>query len=107
MPTAHNGRNMDRDLLKQLLDQAGAERNRDVLAEILRTAFELAGDDADRLNLKITRDALKEMRAAFRMFAPYEGVRKVTVFGSARTHPTDPLYEQARNLAHTLAEAGW
>jgi uncharacterized protein (TIGR00730 family) len=98
---------MDRDLLKQLLDQAGAERNRDVLAEILRTAFELAGDDADRLNLKITRDALKEMRAAFRMFAPYEGVRKVTVFGSARTHPTDPLYEQARNLAHTLAEAGW
>jgi uncharacterized protein (TIGR00730 family) len=98
---------MDRDLLRQLLDQAGAERNRDVLAEILRTAYELAGDDADRLNLKITRDALKEMRAAFRMFAPYEGVRKVTVFGSARTHPTDPLYEQARNLAHTLADAGW
>ena len=98
---------MDRDLLKQLLDQAGAERNRDVLAEILRTAYDLASDDADRLNLKITRDALKEMRAAFRMFAPYEGVRKVTVFGSARTHPTDPLYEQARNLAHTLAEVGW
>jgi len=98
---------MDRDLVKQLLDQAGAERNRDVLAEIIRTAYELAGDDADRLNLKITRDALKEMRAAFRMFAPYEGVRKVTVFGSARTHPSDPLYEQAKDLAHKLAETGW
>jgi hypothetical protein len=98
---------MDRDLLKQLLDQAGAGRNRDVLADIIRTAYDLAGDDADRLNLKITRDALKEMRSAFRMFAPYEGVRKVTVFGSARTHPSDPLYEQARRLAHSLAEAGW
>jgi hypothetical protein len=98
---------MDRDLLKQLLDQAGAERNRDVLADIIRTANELAGDDADRLNLKITRDALKEMRAAFRMFAPYEAVRKVTVFGSARTHPSDPLYEQAKVLANRLAETGW
>jgi len=98
---------MDRDLVKQLLDQAGAERNRDVLAEILRTTYELAGDDADRLNLKITRDALKEMRAAFKMFAAYEDVRKVTVFGSARTLPTDPLYDQARSLAHQLAESGW
>ncbi|MGH9209716.1 MAG: TIGR00730 family Rossman fold protein [Acidimicrobiales bacterium] len=98
---------MDRDLVHQLLDQAGATRNRDVLADILRTAYELAGDDADRLNLKITRDALKEMRAAFRMFAPYEGIRKATVFGSARTHPSDPLYDQARELARRLAEAGW
>jgi uncharacterized protein (TIGR00730 family) len=98
---------MDRELVNQLLDQAGATRNRDVLAEILRNAFELAGDGADRLNLKITRDALKEMRAAFRMFAPYEGVRKVTVFGSARTHPSDPLYDQARLLAQKLAETGW
>jgi uncharacterized protein (TIGR00730 family) len=98
---------MDRDLLNQLLDQAGATRNRDVLAEIIRTANDLAGDGADRLNLKITRDALKEMRTAFRMFAPYEGVRKVTVFGSARTHPSDPLYDQARLLAHRLAASGW
>lgn len=98
---------MDRDLLNQLLDQAGATRNRDVLADILRTAYELAHDDADRLNLKITRDALKEMRAAFRMFAPYEDIRKATVFGSARTHPSDPLYEQARELASKLADTGW
>jgi uncharacterized protein (TIGR00730 family) len=98
---------MDRDLVNQLLDRAGASRNRDVLADIMRNAYELAGDDADRLNLKITRDALKEMRAAFRMFAPYEGVRKVTVFGSARTHPSDPLYDQAHRLAGKLAETGW
>jgi uncharacterized protein (TIGR00730 family) len=98
---------MKRELINQLLDDAGTTRNRDVLADILRTSYQLAGDDADRLNLKITRDALREMRAAFRMFAPYEGVRKATVFGSARTHPSDPLYDQARELARRLAESGW
>jgi len=98
---------MDRDLIKQLLDQAGATRNRDVLADILRNTYELVSQDADRLDLKITRDALKEMSTAFRVFAPYSEVRKVTVFGSARTHPSDPLYDQARELAARLSAAGW
>jgi uncharacterized protein (TIGR00730 family) len=98
---------MDRDLINRLLDEAGAARNRDVLAEILRNTYELASSDVDRLDLKITRDAVKEMTTAFRMFAPYAHVPKVTVFGSARTHPTDPLYDQARELARRLADAGW
>ncbi len=98
---------MDRDLINQLLDQAGATRNRDVLAEVLRNTYELATADVDRLDLKITRDAVKEMTTAFRMFAPYAHVPKVTVFGSARTHRTDPLYAQARELAGRLADAGW
>ncbi len=98
---------MDRDLIQQLLDDAGAVRNRDLLADIFRTAFELSSDGADRLDLKITRDALKEMRAAYKLFAPYGSVRKVTVFGSARTLVTDPLYDHARSLASTLADAGW
>ena len=98
---------MDRELLNRLLDEAGAVENRDVLQDIVRTAVALAGDRADRLDLKITRDALKEMRNAFRMFAPYEGVPKVTIFGSARTRPEDPLYHQARDLAGRLADQGW
>jgi len=98
---------MDRELLRHLLDEAGATRNRDVLADIFRTAYDLAADDADRLDLKITRDAMREMRAAYRLFAPYRDVRKVTVFGSARTLRTDPLYGHARKLAETLADTGW
>ena len=98
---------MDRELVRQLLDDAGASRNRDVLGDILRNAYALATDDADRLDLKITRDAIREMRDAFRLFAPYNEVRKVTVFGSARTLRTDPLYDHARELARRLAEAGW
>lgn len=95
------------ELVQQLLDAAGVSANRDVLRDILRSAAGLAGDEADRLDLKITAAAIKEMRAAFKMFMPLEGTPKATVFGSARTGPDDPLYDQARSLARRLAEVGW
>jgi len=98
---------MAEDLVNQLIAKSGATANKDVLRDIVRSAVGLAGDDADRLNLKITASALREMRAAFAMFAPFEGVPKVTIFGSARTLPEDPLYAQARDLARSLAEDGW
>ncbi|HWW53911.1 MAG TPA: LOG family protein, partial [Acidimicrobiales bacterium] len=91
----------------ELLDAAGATANRDQLFEMMATAVRLAGDDADRLDLKIANAALKEMRNAFRLFAPYQGVRKVTMFGSARTLPDDPLYAQARSFASAVAAQGW
>jgi hypothetical protein len=34
-------------------------------------------------------------------------VRKVTVFGSARTEPADPLYAMAKRFGEKLAEAGY
>ena len=95
------------DKIAELLDEIGVDRDRDQLFEIIATAVRLAGDDADRLDLKITNAALKEMRAAFRTFAPYRHIPKVTMFGSARTHPDDPLYAQARSMAKVLADHGW
>ena len=95
------------DLIQDLLEASGATANRDVLRDILRTAQGLAADGADRLDLKITAAALREMRAAFAMFAPLRSTPKVTIFGSARTADHDPLYEQARALAAELAGAGW
>ncbi len=94
-------------LLVEVLDAAPATADRDQLLEILVTAAGLAGDRAQRLNLKITNAALREMREAFRLFAPFSEVPKVTIFGSARTRPDDPLYVQTRDLARDLAAAGW
>src|SRR5579862_9220010 len=90
-----NDRDLDRRLV-EILDEVGVANNRDQLFEILVTAVRLAGDDADRLDLKITNAALKELRYAFKVFAPYKDIPKVTMFGSARTLPDDPLYAQAR-----------
>ncbi|HET7487339.1 MAG TPA: LOG family protein [Acidimicrobiales bacterium] len=93
--------------INDLLDAAGATTNRDQLFQIVVSAVGLAGDDVERLDLKITNAALRELRGAFRVFAPYRSVRKVTMFGSARTLPDDPLYAQAREAAGLLAGAGW
>ena len=97
---------LDRKLV-DLLDTVGAREDRDQLFEILVTAVLLAKDDVSRLDRKITNTALKEMREAFRVFAPYRHVAKVTMFGSARTLPEDPLYAQARDLAAALAARDW
>jgi uncharacterized protein (TIGR00730 family) len=93
--------------LVELLDAAGASENRDQLFEILATVVHLAQDSPDRLDLKITNAAVKEMREAFKVFAPYRDLPKVTMFGSARTLPDDPLYAQARDVARALADRGW
>jgi len=67
----------------------------------------LIDDRPDLLDLKIASAAITEMRDAFRVFQPYRDVRKVTIFGSARTQADDPLYEQARRVAERLSAAGW
>ncbi len=82
-------------------------RERELVADILAAAARLATDEADPLDLKIAGAALREMRAAFRAFAPYRGQDKVTIFGSARTLPDDPMYAQARAMAAALAHRGW
>ena len=67
-----------------------------------------AGQEADEgADLKLMNSTLKEMRFTSKVFGPYRNTRKVTVFGSARTEPDDPVYEMARLLGKRLAEAGY
>jgi uncharacterized protein (TIGR00730 family) len=82
-------------------------RDIELVSGIITTGLLLAGDSADRLDLKIVNAALKEMRYAFKVFAPYRDERKVSVFGSSRTKPGDPDYEQARLFGKEMAERGW
>ncbi len=90
-----------------LLDAVGVGSNRDQLTAMLTTVLRMAADPTDRLDLKIANAALKEMADGFEVFAPYRHIRKVTMFGSARTLPSDPLYALARDLAALLAANGW
>ncbi len=88
---------------------AGLGVSEDVrLAEALvAEALGLITDQPDTLDLKLATAALAEMRDAYAVFKPYRGERKVSIFGSARTKPDDPLYDLTRRLAHLLAEHGW
>jgi uncharacterized protein (TIGR00730 family) len=92
----------------ELLERIGPDLpNVDLVFELMASALRLARDRADRGDLKIANAALKEMRYAFHVFAPYRGARKVAMFGSARTEPDDPLYAQARAFAAAMAERDW
>ncbi|MCU1354080.1 MAG: Rossman fold protein family, partial [Acidimicrobiales bacterium] len=97
---------LDRQVMDLVTDLAPAA-DADQIFEILAAGVRLGRDGTDRLDLKITNAALREMRAAFRIFAPYKDIPKVTIFGSARTHVSDPLYTQTRNVAAALARDGW
>ncbi len=90
-----------------LVERVSEPGDADLIFELVASALRLARDSADRGDLKIANAALKEMRHAFHVFAPYRAAPKVAIFGSARTQPEDPLYRQTRDLAAAMAELDW
>jgi uncharacterized protein (TIGR00730 family) len=77
------------------------------LRAMVDSLADLAREGTSVGDLKIANAALGEMAEAFRVFRPYRHIRKMTMFGSARTRPDDPVYILARNLAAHLAAADW
>ena len=78
-----------------------------LLRSMLSSIWAMTREGTAPGDLKIADAALAEMTEAFRVFRPFRQVRKLTMFGSARTRPADPVYLLARDLAAHLAEAGW
>jgi len=81
--------------------------NADQFAGILRTLLKLAQDNAERGDLKILNRAMQELRHAYRIFAPYRHIRKVSIFGSTRVKESDPYYHLARSVGQELSQAGF
>ena len=93
--------------IEEWLRSQPSPRNEIFIAEMLRTVLRLTGDETSRGDLKILNRALKELRYAFRIFAPYRSVRKVSIFGSTRVPEDDRYYLLAKNLGRGLAEQGF
>lgn len=93
--------------LIQLLEECCPGEQSPYVLQIAISALKLGREKATPIDLKIANAALKEMRYAFKIFTPYRGVRKVTVFGSARTPRGRPDYRRAVELARRMAAAGW
>lgn len=95
------------EAIAKLLAEFAPSDHTDLLAQMMVTICRLAADGADRGDLKILNTALKELRYAFKVFAPYAHVPKVTIFGSARTSEHHPQYAEARKLAELMQDHGW
>src|SRR5207248_7274994 len=67
----------------------------ELVQQIKDTADKLLRDKANRGDVKLLSTALRELRYAFKVFAPVRDRRKVTIFGSARLGPEHPAYKVA------------
>src|SRR6202140_1878065 len=76
-----------------------------LVQQLKETADKLIRDQANRGDVKLLSTALKELRYAFKVFAPYRQRRKVTVFGSARLSADHPAFAQAVEFSRRMAEA--
>ena len=74
--------------IQALIDYRGGGYNQESVADIIENALKLLTDVEDSGDVRVIQTALRELRYAFKLFAPYAQSRKVTIFGSARTQPT-------------------
>ena len=103
---------LDRRLEELIRDAVDAhedhEHDEDIIAEMLVSGLKLLRDDTDRGDLKLVNAALKELRYAFVVFSKYRQIPKVTIYGSARTPPSDPNYALAAEFAARMTDIhGW
>lgn len=106
-PRYRTGSDVLDDHIADLIDIAGISRDSDLVFEMLVSALRMGREAADRGDLKLVNAALKELRYSFLVFEPYTHVRKLAIFGSARTEVDDPAYTAARDLGAAIAALDW
>jgi hypothetical protein len=106
-PDAGDGVDSALDDLAADLSAGASAAQRRLYRSMLQTVAGLAAEDTEVIDLKVADSALAEMSEAFRVFRPFRRERKVTIFGSARTEPDHPAYQSTRELAASMARAGW
>ncbi len=73
--------------IQELIAFKGGGHNPEAVGDIIDNALKLLTDVQDSGDVRVIQTATRELRYAFKMFAPYAHKRKVTIFGSARTLP--------------------
>lgn len=95
------------EAIDNLMTLADGIQRPEYIREMIIAALKAGQEDDESADLKLMNTTLKEMRFTSKVFGPYRNVRKVTVFGSARTKPHEPIYEMAKLFGQKLAEAGY
>ncbi len=90
--------------VRQLVADWGAEKSPELIEEMIVTALKMARDKMGTGDLKLMNRSLKELRYAAKIFAPYRDVRKVVVFGSARTAATEPEAQLAEEFGRQMVK---
>ena len=95
------------NLISQLVKLSGSAQTNSLLREILTTTVKLGRESHDKGDLKLVNSALKELRYSFKIFSPYRSIKKVIIFGSARSKVESAEYKMAEELSQKLSEKGY
>ena len=93
--------------VKKLVRDWGARKSRALIEEMITTALKIARDEITQADLKLINRSAKEMRSAAKIFAPFKHLRKVVVFGSARSARDTPDYKMATDFACEMVSQGF
>ena len=93
--------------IDQLIDAAGIKEQRQQFKEMISIVLGLDPTPTGLGDLKQFKRVMREIRDANKVFAPYHGTKKISVFGSARTHPSAPTYKAAHKFGQLMQEAGY
>ncbi len=104
--TSNQGASRER-AIEAFLEQYAPGEHPELLADMMVTICRLARDGTGRGELKLLASAFKELRYAFKVFAPFAHTPKVSIFGSSRTPVGHPDYVQADKFARLMCEYGW
>jgi hypothetical protein len=88
--------------IHQLVTDFGAEKSPELVEEMIMTALKMARDGMATADLKLMNRSLKEMRYAAKVFSGYRQLRKVCVFGSARTPEASADFAAAEEFAREM-----
>ena len=95
-------------MLPRLQAASGLTREEAFVREMLETCLKLLRDGTSLGDLKLLNAALRELRYAFKVFAPYRGVRKVERLRLG-AHPAGDARRTARRPSSraAIADAGY
>lgn len=91
----------------ELLDHLPTSKHQQLIQTALATIIRLSETEIDRLDWKILSASLADMERGFQIFYSYRHVRKVTIFGSARTSAENPEYSIAVEFARRVTQLGF
>jgi hypothetical protein len=93
--------------IKRLVRDWGAQKSSALIEEMITTALKIARDEMTVADLKLINRSAKEMRSAAKIFAPFKHLRKVAVFGSARSADDSLNYKMATDCACEMVRRGF
>jgi uncharacterized protein (TIGR00730 family) len=91
--------------IRQLVDGWKLPQHSDDFVEMIASLYRLSQQQPTSGDMTLFKRSMAELRYAQRVFAPYRDVRKICIFGSARTRPPAPIYECAKEFARLMTEA--